>query len=108
MGYYSDFTMKDFQVEDFSNAQDVYNDAMKSLEEISGYDFYKNGNDYEQIILTDSKWYDFVDDIQRFAKENPIYNFDIERVGEEKGDYELAVVRLDKVTFKTGKVVYDY
>lgn len=93
MGYYSSFEIQ-------SVKEGKLSDITFGLELISSYQ-WSGGNIWE------AKWYDFRKDLETFAAQNPHLSFEVERIGEEAPDFELAVVENGTVTFKSGKIVYE-
>jgi hypothetical protein len=93
MGYYSDFTVIDTDIEDVCA---VLNDT-----EYSNWETW-HGN----VSMSSVKWYNWIGDLQQLATKYPDNFLVIERIGEESPDISRAYMRNGVVMEITPEIVW--
>lgn len=99
MGYYSNFEVIET---DIDNIEDVLNTVLEDTAH-PGWQTWGDG----EVHGTDStKWYYWLDDLQKVASQYPNNFLIMERTGEESPDISRAVVRNGTVIEITPEIVW--
>jgi len=91
MGYYTDFEV--------DIVGDGKEDALATLVNISGYSWYGN-------YLSDAKWYNWVEDLEKVSRMHPDCKFTLNGVGEDHPDIWQATAMNGVVIKKNATISF--